>query len=248
MSEQLEKARQQMGAGQYKRAVESLWNAEVLAREDLDEARGLLQAATELRDKTTGGIRADCDELIEDAEKYIIRETALPLSIHAAGAVAVIEGCRVLGGHGLPPQAGESWIVIFKDNELLFVRGEATAAVPYSEIDALEIGGPGAQRHGGGFMGGGFGIAGAAEGMLVASALNLMTTRTTISTVVCLKTKSAELFLHTSSQTPDALRMRLSPVFTILRQQEGGRSANHGGGGDPVDRLSKLADLLTGSS
>ena len=151
----------------------------------------------------------------------------------------------MLGGHGLPPQAGESWILIFKDSELLFVRGETTAVVSYPEIDALEIGGPGAQRQGGGFIGGGFGIAGAVEGMLVASALNHLTTHTTISTVVCLKTKTAELFLHTSSQTPDVLRMRLSPVFTILRQQEAGQSANQGGGGgDPVERLTKLADLL----
>ena len=81
-----------MGAGQYKRAVDSLWEAEVLARADLYEARELLQAATELRDRATGRIRAECDELIEDAEKYIGRETAIPLAIHADGAVAVIEG------------------------------------------------------------------------------------------------------------------------------------------------------------
>lgn len=244
MSEELEKAREQIATGQYKKAVNSLWEVEVLARADLAEARGLLQTAGDLRDKTSGGIRGDCEELIEDAERYISREMAMPLSVLAADAVAVVRGCRVLGGHGLPPEVGQSWNLIFKEAELLVVRDEVIAQVPYADIMAIEIGGPGAQRHGGGFFGGGFGVAGAAEGMLVASALNLLTTHTTINTVLCLKTKSAELFLHISSQTPDALRMFLSPVFTILRRQQLAQAAGQDVGEDRVDRLAKLAGLL----
>ncbi len=182
----------------------------------------------------------------ESANEFIERLNAVPLEALGADATAVVSSCRVLGGHGLAVQVGESIALVFQADELQLVRGRPVATVPYREIAALEIGGPGAQRRGGGFFGGGFGIAGAAEGMLVASALNMLTTRTTINTVVCLKTMSAELFLHTSSETPDALRMRLSPVFTILRQLEaqaasGGQA---GGSGDPVDRLAKLADLL----
>jgi hypothetical protein len=183
-------------------------------------------------------------KLIEDAERYIRRETATPLAVLTTDAVAIVTGCRVLGGHGLAPQVGQSWTLIFKVDELLLARDESDQTVAYSDIVAIEIGGPGAQRRGGSFFGGGFGVAGAAEGMLVASALNLLTTRTTVDTVVCLKTRSAELFLHTSSQTPDGLRMQLSPVFTILRQQEAAASAGQASSGDAVDRLTKLAGLL----
>ena len=93
-------------------------------------------------------------------------------------------------------------------------------------------------------MGGGFGPEGAVTGMLVATALNMLTTSTSISTVICLQTHTAELFLHSSSQTPDQLRWHLSPVFSILRQQTAAGVATQSSEGDVVDRLAKLADLL----
>jgi hypothetical protein len=245
MSKNLEKAQQCAAAGQYKKAVENLWLMENGAQADLNEARGLLELASLLRTKTDGRVRAECDELIETARRFIEQQTATPMSVITADALAVVYGCTVLGGHGLSVQTAASLTLVFRSDALVLVCGEPVAEVPYAEIAALEIGGPGAQRRGGGFIGGGFGAAGAAEGMLIGAALNMLTTRTTISTVVCLKTTSAELFLHTSGETPDVLRMRLSPVFTILRQLEAGHNAAQAdGGGDAVDRLAKLAELL----
>jgi hypothetical protein len=246
MSKNLEKAQQYAVEGQYKKAIESLWLMENGAQADLDEARGLLELASLLCTKTDRRLKGECDELIETANRFIAQQTATPMAVLTADSLAVVYGCKVLGGHGLPVQPATSLTLVFRSDELVFVCGEPVAEVPYAEIAALEIGGPGTQRHGGGFIGGGFGAAGAAEGMLIGAALNLLTTRTTISTVVCLKTASAELFLHTSNQTPDALRMQLSPVFTILRQLEtGGSGATQtSGGGNAVDRLAKLAELL----
>lgn len=98
-------------------------------------------------------------------------------------------------------------------------------------------------------MGGGFGLEGAAEGILLATALNLLTTRTKIDTVICFQTPSAELFLHHKGETPDALRIRLSQVFNILRQE---RNATNTGGlaekstrDDVVARLAKLEEMLS---
>ena len=244
MAKHLDKAREYAAAGQNKKAVDSLWMAENGAQADLEEARGLLELASSLRSKTDGRLKGDCDELVGCANEFIARLNSIPMEVLAADALAVVAGCKVLGGHGLPVQAADSLTLIFKNDELVLVRGEPVAEVPYADIAALEIGGPGAQRHGGGFIGGGFGVAGAAEGMLIGAALNLLTTRTTVSTVVCLKTRSAELFLHTSNQTPDVLRMRLSPVFTILRQLEVDQGAAQADGGNAVDRLAKLAELL----
>jgi hypothetical protein len=141
--------------------------------------------------------------------------------------------------------------LVFTTSALNFRNGSQDAgAVPYPEISAFEIGGPGARRSGGGFAGGGFGVAGAAEGMLIAAALNMMTTHTKIDTVICLQTSDAELFLHNGNEPPDALRMRLSPIFNILRKQassshappaELNAPAAHGA---VVDRLTQLGQLL----
>jgi hypothetical protein len=56
--------------------------------------------------------------------------------------------------------------------------------------------------------------------MLIASALNMLTTRRRIDTVISLQTSSAELFLHNSQEAPDSMRIRLSPVFNILPQRQ----------------------------
>lgn len=100
------------------------------------------------------------------------------------GAIAYVGNCRVLGGHGLGLATGAVVEVVFWRSALT-IRTPASvqlgktspqhAEIPYDDVVALEIGGPGAKRTGGGFVGGGFGLEGAAEGMLIASALNLLT-------------------------------------------------------------------------
>lgn len=160
--------------------------------------------------------------------------------------------CRVVGGHGLAVRPGQTWDVVFSESGLSFRQGsDQGGAIPYEEITALEIGGPGETRQGGGFIGGGSGLAGAAEGMLISAALNMLTTRTRINTVICLQTPSAELFLHNSTEPPNAMRMRLSPVFSKLRQQHAASASASASApaAQPseesvVDRLAKLADLL----
>lgn len=153
------------------------------------------------------------------------------------------KACRVLGGHGLGIEAG-SWLDMrfLSDAIQLVTSGrDGPVLVPYNDIVAFEIGGPGAQKTGGRFIGGGFGLEGAAEGMLIASALNLLTTRTKINTVICLQTRSSELFAHNNNETPDALRIRLSQVFNILRSQEQGQPPP--GSRDPIEQLERLAQL-----
>jgi hypothetical protein len=163
-------------------------------------------------------------------------------------SIAVISGCRVLGGSGLAPMPGDICELVFTRDalELYGFDGHA-ATIGYDEISAIEIGGPGQTQSGGGFIGGGFGVQGAAEGMLIATALNLLTTRTKIDTVICIQTRTAELFLHHGAATPDALRMLLSPIFTRMRQHDTAARAvladSSGGNANIVDRLQQLADL-----
>jgi hypothetical protein len=155
--------------------------------------------------------------------------------------------CRVLGGSGLPLQPGETCDLAFLETQLELRPSQPEAekiSVPYRDIVALEIGGPGAQQSGGGFFGGGFGVEGAVGGMLAATALNLLTTRTKVNTVVCLQTSTAELYLHTEAATPDELRMSLSPVFTYLRNLQAARTQpSDASDGAPVDIVARLAML-----
>jgi hypothetical protein len=74
--------------------------------------------------------------------------------------------------------------------------------VPYSEIEDVEIGGPGLIKTGGGFVGGGFGLQGAAEDMPIAAVLNALTTRTSIKTIMRIQGTSCELFLLDTKATP----------------------------------------------
>ena len=172
-----------------------------------------------------------------------------------SGAIAVIPDCHLIGGSGFDvdhPDKG-IWDVIFKDDRVALLQIVGLAGDPafvlgqtlLIEWDGLsiDIGGAGAMSTGGGYLGGGFGVAGAAAGVLAASALNAMTTSTSIDTVIHLEAPSGELFLRYDEETPEALRRKLSPVFTMLRQDsppaDDDATVDH-----VVDRLHKLADLL----
>lgn len=96
MSKELDRAREQVGAGQYKRAVSTLWEAERWARADIAEARALLELASLVRDKVDGRTKSDCDELIEDAQKYIVRATETDPRV-LIGWAKYLGGCATLG-------------------------------------------------------------------------------------------------------------------------------------------------------
>jgi hypothetical protein len=122
-------------------------------------------------------------------------------------------------------------------------------AVPYPEVEDVEIGGPGAVRKGGGFVGGGFGLTGAAEGMAIAGVLNALTTRTTITTVLRVQARAAEMFLLDNAIAPDQLRIELSPALGILREAGSARPGATPGSRAPdapsvATELVKLASLL----
>ena len=170
--------------------------------------------------------------------------------LEGRSALGLVDGA-VIAGDCKPLKAGQAVRIYFLKRSLQF-RDPASLTLlshmDYSDVQALEIGGPGAQQSGGGFMGGGFGAEGAAAGMLVGTALNLLTTRKKVRTVICLQSDTAEVFVQHSVETPDALRMRLAPVFTILRQMQTAKLADSSAAGtsaaNPIDRLTQLAALL----
>jgi hypothetical protein len=103
-------------------------------------------------------------------------------------------------------------------------------------------------KSGGGFIGGGYGVAGAVEGMAIAAVLNSLTTQIKIKTVVRVQGTACELFMLCSMLEPDALRIELSRSLGAIREAQSARadtsareSSKHG---SLVDELSRLASML----
>jgi hypothetical protein len=129
-------------------------------------------------------------------------------------------------------------------------RAEMLAEVLYSEVEDVEIGGPGLVKTGGGFVGGGFGMSGAIEGAAIAAVLNALTMRTSITTVMRIQGTGCELFLLHTRLTPGQLRIAMSrPLGAIrsARETEAIGGIQRGApamSASPVEDLTKLADML----
>jgi hypothetical protein len=250
LEDTLAKARGQAEAGKLKAAERSLWEIIGQARFNPIAARGILAVAETVRNGATGGFKDDCDRLVAVASRTVVLADNGGIEPEAEGsprkgAIAVVASCKVIGASGFADlPIGTACEVIFRPDEVVLLRLSdlCEVATPWSGL-GLEIGGAGAIRSGGGFIGGGFGLAGAAVGMLTASALNSITTKTGIDTVLHMQTPDAELFLHHDQVPPEALRRALSPVFTKLRQAESAGPEMNAGGDHVIDRLHKLADL-----
>ena len=164
--------------------------------------------------------------------------------LHAGREDVLVGGFRLLGGSGINVETGAICSVLTLPDALdvrAEVGGIGIATIPYEEITALDIAGSATTRDGG-FIGGGFGFGGAAEGMLVASMLNSLTRKTSIDTGLAIQTARGELLLNHARITPQELRRRLSPLFTRVnaarKTTTGGRAAD-----DPVSQLERLAEL-----
>ena len=116
---------------------------------------------------------------------------------------------------------------------------------PLSDLVSLEFGGPGLQVHGGGFIGGGFGLKGAAEGIIAAELLNRLTTKTTVNSQINIVLKSRGLMLHSSRATPEILRIKFlaatGRIAAMQQPQPGATPASE----RPKDTVSELERLYT---
>jgi hypothetical protein len=158
---------------------------------------------------------------------------------------AELQDCTLLGGHGwrAPTLVPGSQCVLRFTERGLWVRPPSgwTGLIHslYTDALALEFSGPGRVKTGGRIFGGGFGPVAAAEGMIAASVLNALTTRTEIHTVIRYQATDLEAFFFYSQATPDELRVQLSKVLSHIRPkgQVGAPVAA------PVTRLDQLKQL-----
>jgi hypothetical protein len=160
-----------------------------------------------------------------------------------------------LGGYvsGVQLVTGNPYDVPFLEDRILVVEWKTRQVVTdlgYSEVELVEVGGPGVVKTGGGFIGGGFGVLGAVEGMSIASFLNTLSSRTRYKTVVRIQAPGCELFWLHTRVAPEQLRIALSRPLAVIRSvhaastpasQSGAVAATSG---SSVEKLARLADML----
>ena len=163
-----------------------------------------------------------------------------------AATIGYLRDLVFLGGHA--PESDmtvrESYDLRFLANRLAVFpcqRTNALVQVPYRDVEVVDIDGPGLVKSGGGFVGGGFGVAGAVEGMAIAAVLNALTTQTKIKTVIRVQATQCELFLLCTYAEPEALRIELSQALGAIRQARAGITARTDDRpASVVDQLGKL--------
>jgi hypothetical protein len=168
------------------------------------------------------------------------REAGTPPPLAAVPAGGTRLAAVVLGdaGFGLPVGLS-AWLVLGPYGVQLAARGYVFASIPYGELIGIEVGGPGAQQSGGGFIGGGFGVDGFLAGAAAATALNALTTRTTVTTLIRVHGEQGEITVVHDRLDPDQVDIALAPVRQVLRSRE--RATAPAGG--LAQELAQLAQL-----
>ena len=134
-----------------------------------------------------------------------------------AGPVVVMK-CSALGGSGISVKQGALCTVKFGDTVFQFKSDDYQFELRLAQLTSFEIDDPGRVENSAGVAGGGFGVQGALVGMGVAALVNTLTARSTINTFLHLTWMGGELFLHSSSYTPQQARIMLShDVFAALQ-------------------------------
>jgi len=144
------------------------------------------------------------------------------------------------GGSGMRFRAGGPVILRLSSSGFELASEDEEVAFRYGEIRTLSIEGPGRVSTSLGLMGGGFGLEGALKGMLMSTAINILTTRTTTETHLRIMTDSCEVLLVNPVFDTGELRRILSPMFVKYESVATQPAAD----APPiVEGLSRLAEL-----
>lgn len=163
-----------------------------------------------------------------------------------------VRGCTVVGGYGLAFPTGTTGVFGCGPEGAGFWPYEGlTLVCGYDDVLGLDVGGPGKTRKGCGVIGGGFGLLGMLEGMVVASVLNRLMTKVEVNSLIALTMPKASLIVHTASATPAELKVYLAPirgrvVASRARSGQSDPAARDAAGQDPLGQLERLKQLLDG--
>lgn len=127
----------------------------------------------------------------------------------------------VLGGTNLESKK-DSQLTLWVSEDAFVLSEESSSfemRIPLSAVARLNISGPGKVTTNMGVSGGGFGVEGALEGMAVATAINTLTTNTSVKTILHISTENAEFWLQSKAE-PEKLRMILSRAFLVVENNK----------------------------
>lgn len=141
MSMMLVKAREQFEAGKYKAACTTLWDVEKEVRggDDFESAQGLLDLALALHERTTGGLRDECEELADCARKAIDQGPGAD-SEEKARTVA-LGMAEYLGGSDTWQPSSTTGRLHFTPKRVLFGQYTASVVALMSDVGSIEIAG-----------------------------------------------------------------------------------------------------------
>lgn len=147
---------------------------------------------------------------------------------------------RAVAGTRIP--IGSSCVIDFPSDGAHISSNGLEEFLPYPDIHALQISGSTTHSNAGVF-GGGFGVAGAAEGMLAASVINSFTSKTTVYSLVRIAARTAEYVFVSHVVDSGSLEMMLTPVQFRIREAQAGPSSPSIAAASVADELGKLAQL-----
>jgi hypothetical protein len=162
------------------------------------------------------------------------------------GSRPTFDWAFIKDGSGWAPAIGSEIVIQIAENELILqpesYEGE-TIALPFTKISSLSITAHNKQS-GGRFFGGGFGLVGAAEGMVVASVLNRLTKSVDKWVVLTLAGPDGSAEIHLADADEQALRLAFRPVRDAIVTPEStplpvGSTAEQ----DIVSKIERLATL-----
>jgi hypothetical protein len=149
---------------------------------------------------------------------------ALGHSVRLEPDERLVQRCIYLGGINVQVPVEAEVDLLFGSDDIqvhycpLTSRSRSLAQLSYGAKFTVELSGPGRFTTGGGFVGGGIGMEGAAGGMAIAGILNALTTRTRVESVIAILSADFEGFFLCRDHDLDELRRLLAPVFLRARQ------------------------------
>lgn len=153
-----------------------------------------------------------------------------------------------MGGSGWDIKKGEVLLLSCRTASLHLtnIQTEKEVNVSFSELSNIEVTGPGTESSNVGLMGGGFGMEGAVKGILVATVINALTTRSKTNSFLRLATRSAEAILHVTVLEPTELRLLLSPAFVKIEEMNHPITTRTGRSDSPLsDEIEKLHRMFS---
>ncbi len=161
-------------------------------------------------------------------------------TVHGDPDARVLRDFTLAAGGGTKLPTGSRCSITFTSDGMDVATPDGSREfVAYADIQVLQITGSRTTSSAGVF-GGGFGVAGAVEGMLAASVINGLTSSTTVYSVVRVAARAAEYVFVSRSIDSGALGMMLTPVQLRIRQAT--PAAPTSGVADELAKLAQLRD------